>query len=84
MEDVKDYEPMMALDGGLDGLVFYRRIIDDAVRVLNIGGLIAFEIGYNQKESIKEVLKKKCFVNIKAYKDLSGKDRVLTAKFLGC
>lgn len=83
MEDVKDYEPMLALDGGDDGLIFYRRIIDDAVKVLNIGGLIAFEIGYNQKNRVKEELKKKCFVNIKAYKDLAGKDRVITAKFLG-
>jgi len=83
MEDVKNYEPILALDGGEDGLTFYRRIIDDAVKVLNIGGLIAFEIGYNQKESVKEELKKKCFVNIKAYKDLSGNDRVVTAKFLG-
>lgn len=83
MKDVKDYEPRLALDGGEDGLDFYKRIINESIKVLNIGGLIAFEIGYNQKEQVKKELINKCFVNIKSYKDLGGNDRVIIAKFLG-
>ena len=48
MEQVKDYEPMLALDGGKDGLDFYRNIINQAKNYINPNGCIVFEIGYNQ------------------------------------
>ncbi len=60
--EVKDYEPRIALDGGEDGLVFYRRITGTAHNFLKKGGLLAFEIGYNQGESCKEVLCKTTFM----------------------
>ncbi|GFP77355.1 peptide chain release factor N(5)-glutamine methyltransferase [Clostridium fungisolvens] len=79
MEDVKDYEPIVALSGGEDGLDFYRRIIDDSVKVLKEGGTIAFEIGYDQGEAVKELLLEKGYKNVKIVKDLASLDRVVTA-----
>ncbi|GFZ31268.1 hypothetical protein CSC2_17940 [Clostridium zeae] len=78
MEDVKDYEPMVALSGGEDGLDFYRRIIHDSVKVLKEGGTIAFEIGYDQGEAVKELLLEKGYKNVKIVKDLASLDRVVT------
>lgn len=75
--EVKDYEPREALDGGADGLMFYRRITDIAPHMLNENGLLAFEIGYNQGEAVKEIMKNK-FADIRVVKDLAGNDRVVT------
>ncbi|MBK1811443.1 peptide chain release factor N(5)-glutamine methyltransferase [Clostridium sp. YIM B02505] len=79
MEDVKDYEPIIALSGGEDGLNFYRRIIDESIQVLKEGGTIAFEIGYDQGEAVKELLVEKGYKNVKIVKDLASLDRVVTA-----
>lgn len=79
MEDVRAYEPKLALDGGEDGLVFYRRIADKSLEILKDGGLLAFEIGYNQAESVSHILKNKGYSNIKVTKDIAGNDRVVTA-----
>ena len=79
MEDVRDFEPKLALDGGADGLLFYRRIADKGWHILKNGGLIAFEIGYNQAESVSRILRDKGFVNIEVIKDIAGNDRVVTA-----
>lgn len=79
MEDVRAYEPTIALDGGADGLVFYRRIADKGRDILKKGGLIAFEIGYNQAESVSSILKDKGYTNIEVTKDIAGNDRVVTA-----
>lgn len=73
--EVKDYEPHLALDGGKDGLKFYRRICDVAPTLLNSGGLLIFEIGYNQGESVRNLMKNN-FDNIEIIKDLCGNDRV--------
>lgn len=75
--EVKDYEPIAALDGGNDGLLFYRRIIEIAPVLLNEKGLLAFEIGYNQGEAVAELMKKD-FDNIRIIKDLCGNNRVIT------
>jgi release factor glutamine methyltransferase len=79
MEDVKDYEPYIALSGGEDGLDFYRKITEQSLLVLEKGGLLAFEIGYDQREQVKDILLKSGFNEIECIKDLSGNDRVLKA-----
>ncbi len=80
MKEVKDYEPRMALDGGKDGLDFYRRIIVQAKKFLRQGGHICFEIGYDQKNEIEELLIENQYNNIRCKKDLSGLDRMIIAQ----
>ena len=77
MEDVKNYEPFEALCGGEDGLYFYRKITEQSVAVLNKGGMLAFEIGYDQKHQVMTILKEKGFSKIESFRDLSGNDRVV-------
>ncbi len=77
--EVKDYEPLIALDGGNDGLIFYRRIIDTASNFLKNNGLLAFEIGYNQGESVKAMMSEN-FKNVELIKDLCGNDRVVIGR----
>ena len=79
MEDVKNYEPYIALSGGNDGLDFYRRITQESLLVLEKGGLLAFEIGYDQREDVKAILFGSGFGEIECIKDLSGNDRVIKA-----
>jgi release factor glutamine methyltransferase len=79
MEDVKNYEPYLALSGGEDGLDFYRRITKQSLQVLEKGGLLAFEIGYDQKEQVVRILLKSGFKGVECIKDLSGNDRVVSA-----
>ncbi|CAB1254040.1 peptide chain release factor N(5)-glutamine methyltransferase [Clostridium sp. MT-14] len=79
MEDVKNYEPYEALCGGEDGLVFYREIAKESLTVLNKGGVLMLEIGDDQKDEVSCILKKYGFINISCVKDLSGKDRVISA-----
>lgn len=79
MPEVRLHEPMLALDGMEDGLVFYRRIIDDAKNYLNPDGRILFEIGYDQGQEVKELLLMAGFLDVKVIKDLTGRDRVVTA-----
>ena len=77
MEQVKDYEPMLALDGGKDGLDFYRNIINQAKNYINQNGCIVFEIGYNQGGQVKSLLENAGFVNINVKQDLAGLDRLV-------
>ena len=79
MEDVKNYEPYIALSGGNDGLDFYRRITQESLLVLEKGGLLAFEIGYDQREEVKAILLGSGFSKVECIKDLSGNDRVIKA-----
>ena len=73
-------EPQLALDGGADGLNFYRRIISDAPRFLASGGLLAVEVGINQASAVKTLAEAANFVDVKIFKDLAGIDRVVAAK----
>ena len=79
-EDVKNYEPEYALDGGDDGLIFYRKITSIAENNLIDEGLLFFEIGFEQGKDVCEILNKSGkFKNIKVTKDLAGLDRIVTA-----
>lgn len=76
MTEVKDYEPMLALDGGRSGLIFYEKISKDAKEYILHNGLLAFEIGYNQGEAVSEILRADGYKNIEVIKDYAGNDRV--------
>lgn len=80
MDEVKLFEPRMALDGFEDGLFFYREITKEAGRYLKPQGLLAFEIGYNQGQAVSELLKAEHYENIRVVKDLSGLDRVVLGR----
>lgn len=79
MEDVKGYEPDIALNGGPDGLVFYRRIAQEGYKILRKGGLIAFEVGYTQAKAVEEILIKNGFAQTEIIKDLAGIERIVSA-----
>ena len=70
----------MALDGGDDGLKFYRAIVKNWVRFLKKTGCICVEIGINQSNEVVDIFKHANFKNIQTIKDLSGIDRVVAAK----
>lgn len=77
------HEPKIALDGGKDGLDFYRNIINEAPKYLRANGYLCLEIGFDQKESVINILKDtEKYCNIKAVKDLSGNDRCIIAQTL--
>lgn len=79
--NVKDFEPMLALDGGIDGLDFYRSIIHDAVSYLKSDGILAFEIGYNQGQHIMDIIKENgSYYDLECFKDLAGFDRCIIAR----
>lgn len=80
MEEVRLYEPRLALDGDTDGLHFYRRIVSGARDYLRDGGWLFFEIGYNQAEALKALFAEAGYTDIRIVKDLSGNDRVAFAK----
>mgnify|MGYP002756052894 CR=1 FL=1 len=81
--EVSEYEPKMALDGGEDGLVFYRRIAKEAKAVLLPGARLYLEIGYDQGESVKDIFKKEGYEAVEVFPDLSGNPRVLRGIFPG-
>lgn len=81
MTDVKDYEPLLALDGGDDGLSFYKKIISQSRNYLLPGAHLILEIGYNQKDAVIKILKYYQFTNISHYKDYQKNDRVLLATY---
>ncbi len=82
-EEVREHEPMTALDGGEDGLYFYRQIIKEAPRHLKNDGCIFFEIGYDQGAEVSELLKETGFCEVTVVKDLAGLDRVVYGRLPG-
>lgn len=76
-EEVKFHDPFQALDGGADGLCFYRKIIDQAGDHMRNGGWLFFEIGYDQGEAVSELMRAKGYCNVMIKKDLAGLDRVV-------
>ena len=79
--EVKSYEPMAALDGGEDGLTFYRIIVAEAKDYLKRGGMIFFEIGYDQGEAVSKLLTESGYKYVEVIKDLAGLDRVVKAHY---
>lgn len=75
-------EPKIALDGGWDGLYFYRKITENADKYLKKGGRILFEIGFDEGQSVAEILKQNGFSNVAIAKDLDGNDRAVYGDYL--
>lgn len=75
--EVKDFEPMLALDGGESGLEFYEEITKKSGEFLKAKGLLIFEIGYDQGPEVSKILMENSFVDVEIIKDLQGHDRVV-------
>ena len=73
-------EPRLALDGGEDGLDFYRRILNDAPRFLVDGGILAVEVGINRAAAVKTLFERANLTNTEIVKDLSGIERVIAGR----
>lgn len=80
MPEVRDFEPMNALDGKEDGLFFYRKIVEESGDHLILGGYLLFEIGYDQGEDVSALMKKNGFCEIEVIPDLAGLDRVVKGR----
>ena len=80
-EEVQN-EPRLALDGGEDGLEFYRKIAKEAKGYINVEGYLAFEIGYNQRTKVENILKENGYKNVYSRKDLGGNDRIVVGQVL--
>ena len=80
MEEVREYDPYIALDGGEDGLDFYRRIIGGAQDYLKRGGQILMEIGSRQAQAVSELLREAGFKEIDVCRDFAGLDRVVSGR----
>jgi release factor glutamine methyltransferase len=78
--EIKEWEPVEALDGGKDGLDYYRVIIPEAKDYLNKGGYLMLEIGVNQSEEIKRIAEETGFVNISLIRDYAGIERIFIVK----
>lgn len=77
MPEVRVYEPILALDGHEDGLFFYRQIIEQAGRFLVGGGMLFFEIGYDQGEQVRCLMEEAGYIDVEIVKDFAGLDRVV-------
>lgn len=77
MDDVKKYEPHTALAGGHEGMDFYKRIVNESIKVLKEDGILAFEIGHDQGVKVKNLMVDKGYHNVEVVKDLAGLDRVV-------
>ncbi len=77
MPEVREHEPLSALDGAEDGLYFYRRIVAEADTFLVAGGVLAFEIGYDQGCAVRDLLTDAGYLEVEVIKDYAGLDRVV-------
>lgn len=74
-------EPSIALDGGEDGLEFYRKIINESYNYLKFGGYLCLEIGYDQKQEVVDLIKKENkYLSVYTKKDFGGNDRIVIAQ----
>ena len=77
--DVREFEPKLALDGGEDGLSFYRKITKESKNFLLNNGMIIYEIGFDQGKSVEKILLDEDFIDIEIIKDFQGLDRIVLA-----
>ena len=77
--EIYDHEPLLALDGGMDGLDFYKKIIIDSIPFYKPNGCLIMEIGHDQAGPVRDLLEKANYKKIETIKDLSGKDRIIRA-----
>lgn len=77
---VRDFEPRLALDGGVSGLDFYERYLADALNLLKSGGMVFFEIGNDQGEALRELMTNYGFIDVKIEQDYEGHDRYASAR----
>lgn len=82
MPEVKDFEPRSALDGGVEGMDFYEKILKGVSRYLNQEGMLCLEIGYNQGECVRSLMEKQGFSDVRISKDLAGHDRVAAGRYI--
>ena len=80
MPEVREHEPLLALDGGADGLVLYRRLLEQVPPHLETDGIFAVEIGYDQGETVTELFVQHGFEEIECCQDLCGNDRVVMGR----
>ncbi len=80
MPEVSQFEPLLALDGKEDGLYYYRKITQKAKEHLNSGGMLLFEIGYDQGDAVSEMLRTAGFEDVQVIKDLTRSNRVVYGK----
>ena len=80
-DEVKN-EPILALDGGKDGLDFYRILVEQAGNYLKKNGILAVEIGYNQKKEVMELFEKSGFCDVYSKKDFGNQDRIVVGKWV--
>jgi len=78
--EIRDWEPIDALDGGEDGLDYYREIIPGAKRHLKKGGFLVLELGFNQSEMVRKIAEDAGFIDISLVRDYAGIERILVAK----
>lgn len=78
--EIKDYEPIEALDGGEDGLYFYRKIFGNAHKSLTENGIILFELGYDQADDVEKIAMNAGFKNVTFIKDYAGIKRIFIGR----
>lgn len=81
MEEVREHEPRLALDGMSDGLYFYRLIVRESTRFLEDNGFLMLEIGHDQREAVINIMKEAGFKAVTGIKDLAGLDRVVIGSY---
>ena len=81
MPEVREYEPLQALDGSEDGLSFYKSIIQEISTFLTSGGRVFFEIGAEQGEAVSQLMHEAGFRNVEVKQDLAGLDRIVCGQY---
>lgn len=81
MPEVKEHEPILALDGMSDGLYFYKKIVEESVNYMNEFGFLFFEIGYDQGKAVADLMRYAGYSQINIKKDLAGLDRIVYGRY---